>query len=301
MTRSLHRMGILVDTVGGEHRMRRFREGWPATSSAGVKFHRVGPVQFRYREAGDGRTIVFTADPPMTLENYDELIATFSPAYRVIVVELPAMGFSAASTAFGFGFRETNDLLARFLREVCGEGSVFAFSCVASLAALDIAARMPELASRLCLLQGGDFAAFARWKAGRDPRGVLGRPVIGQFVMRKLAPKRMSAWYSVSVGRREKIDGFCRCAERSFGHGAAWSLASAYQGYMSETGDTPVPAQPMLSIWGSADGSHPPQNVHTLRALRPDVRCETLDALGHTPELEDPAAVFDIIRRFDPH
>jgi hypothetical protein len=26
-----------------------------------------------------------------------------------------------------------------------------------------------------------------------------------------------------------------------------------------------------------------------------------LDALGHTPELEDPAAVFDIIRRFDPH
>jgi pimeloyl-ACP methyl ester carboxylesterase len=70
---------------------------------------------------------------------------------------------------------------------------------------------------------------------------------------------------------------------------------------MSETGDTPVPAQPMLSIWGSADGSHPPQNVHTLRALRPDVRCETLDGLGHTPELEDPAAVFDIIRRFDPH
>jgi pimeloyl-ACP methyl ester carboxylesterase len=56
----------------------------------------------------------------------------------------------------------------------------------------------------------------------------------------------------------------------------------------------------MLSIWGSADGSHPPQNVHTLRALRPDVRCETLDGLGHTPELEDPAAVFDIIRHFDP-
>lgn len=117
-------------------------------------------------------------------------------------------------------------------------------------------------------LQGGDFAAFARWKAGRDPRGVLGRPVIGRFVMRKLAPKRMSAWYSVSVGHREKMDGFRRCAERSFSHGAAWSLASAYQGYMSEIGDTPVPAQPMLSIWGSADGSHPPQNVHTLRALR---------------------------------
>lgn len=296
--KALARIGTRVDTFGGESRMRRFKNGWPATASPGVGFHRTAKVQYRYREAGAGPTIVFTADPPMTLETYDELIATFARAFRVVVVELPAMGFSATSRDFGFGFRETNDDLAEFLRAVCGERSIFAFSCVAGLAALDIAGRMPELASHLCLIQAGGVEAFALWKAARDPKGVLGRPVLGQVVMRRLAPKRMPAWYALSVGRKEKVADFCACAERSFEHGAMWSLASAYQLYMAERADPPPPLQPMLSLWGRADRSHPPQNVHALKALRHDVACVTFDDLGHTPELEDPQRVFEAVESF---
>lgn len=296
--KALTRIGTRVDTFGGEARMRRFRNGWPATASPGVGFHRTAKVQYRYREAGAGPTIVFTADPPMTLETYDELIATFARAFRVVVVELPAMGFSATSRDFGFGFRETNDDLAEFLRAVCGERSIFAFSCVAGLAALDIAGRMPELASHLCLIQAGGVEAFALWKAARDPKGVLGRPVLGQMVMRRLAPKRMPAWYALSVGSKEKVAEFCACAERSFEHGAMWSLASAYQCYMAERADPPTPPHPMLSLWGRADKSHPPQNVHALKALRPDVACVTFDDLGHTPELEDPRRVFEAVESF---
>lgn len=298
MKRALTRIGTRVDTWAGEVRMRRFKSGWPASASPGVGFHRTAKVQYRYRETGTGPTIVFTADPPMTLESYDELIATFARAFRVVVVELPAMGFSATSRDFGFEFRETNDDLAEFLRAVCGERSIFAFSCVAGLAALDIAGRMPELASHLCLIQAGGVDAFALWKAARDPKGVLGRPVLGQMVMRRLAPKRMPAWYALSVGRKEKVADFCACAARSFEHGAMWSLASAYQCYMAEHDDPPMPSQPMLSLWGRADKSHPPQNVHALKALRHDVACATFDDLGHTPELEDPRRVFEAIDSF---
>jgi pimeloyl-ACP methyl ester carboxylesterase len=208
------------------------------------------------------------------------------------------MGFSATSRNYGFEFRETNDDLAEFLRAVCGERSIFAFSCAAGLAALDIAGRMPELATHLCLIQAGGVDAFAVWKAARDPKGVLARPVIGQMVMRRIAPKRMPAWYALSVGRKEKVEDFRACAERSFEHGAMWSLASAYQCYLSERDDPPMPAQPMLSIWGRADRSHPPQNVHALKALRHDVTCVTYDDLGHTPELEDSRRVIEAIEAF---
>jgi pimeloyl-ACP methyl ester carboxylesterase len=296
--RIVDRIATRIDTWGGSAKARRFRDGWPAQTSPGVLFHDTGLVQYRYRMAGAGQTIIFTVDPPMTLEVYSPLIELFARHFRVVVVELPAMGFSVARAAYGFGFRETNNDLAGFIRAVCGPQCIFAFSCVASLAAIDIAHRQPDLASHLCLLQAGGVEAFARWKAGRDPKGILARPIMGQLVMKRMAPKRMPQWYGLSVGRKDQIGHFCTCAERSFEHGAMWSLASAYQLYMNLTEELPRPNQPILSVWGKADRSHPEGNAHTLAQLYPDVRCVTLDTLGHTPELEDPAAVLGAITTF---
>lgn len=299
MTSLLTRLGARIETWGGAAKMARFRTGWPATATPHVKFHRTAKVQYRYLEAGSGRTIVFTCDPPMTIEVYGPLVAAFAAHFRLIVVELPAMGFSATTADYAFGFRETNDDLAALLREVAGEGSIFAFSCAASLAALDLAGRMPELASHLALIQAGGTEAFAIWKAGRDPKGILAKPIVGQLAMARMAPKRMPQWYGLSVGRKEQIPHFCDCAERSFAHGAMWSLASAYQIYMNQQGELPRPQQPILSIWGAADRSHPAGNQHSLARLYEGVRTVTFDDLGHTPELEAPdlvlAAILDFV------
>ncbi len=298
MTGLLTRIGTRIDTWNGKAKMKCFRAGWPSRTRPGIRFHRTSNVQYRYLDAGKGHTIVFTADPPMTLEVYDELVEVFASQFRVIVVELPAMGFSAARQGFGFGFRETCDDLAEFIRAICGEGNVFAFSCAATLSGIDLAVRMPELASHLCFIQGGGTEAFARWKTGRDPKGILARPVLGQLVMRRMAPRRMPQWYRLSVGRKEQIDDFCACAEHSFEQGAMWSLASAYQIYMDHSEELPAPPQPILSIWGGADRSHPRQNVHSLAQIYDDVSCVTFDDLGHTPELEDPRRVFEAIVEF---
>jgi pimeloyl-ACP methyl ester carboxylesterase len=284
--------------MGAQERMRRFKEGWPASASPGVSFNRSPKVQFRYREAGRGKTIVFTADPPMTLETYGALIDAFAREFRVIIVELPAMGFSAVSEDFGFGFRETNEELASFLRAVAGERAIFAFSCVAGLAGVDLAVRYPELCSHLALLQTGDVAAFADWKARRDPKRILAKPVIGQMVMKHLASKRMPDWYALSVGKREMVAQFCQCAAESFRHGALWSLASAYQRYMDEQAVLSPPDQPLLSIWGERDQSHPVESRHSIKRLVPEAECVSLSDLGHTPELEDPARVLELIRAF---
>lgn len=298
MTTVMKRLGARIDSWGGARRMRRFREGWPATATDGVAFHRTPKVQYRYLVAGSGPTIVFTADPPMVIEHYGPLLETFGGSYRVVVVELPAMGFSATASSYGFGFRETSEDLAQFLREIAGPGAILAFSCAATLLALDIAAWRPDLASHLVMIQGGDAATFAAWKAARDPKGVLGRPIIGQLLMARLGPKRMPDWYGLATGRTASIPSFCACAATSLQHGALWSLASAYQIFLEEVGALPPPPQPMLSLWGASDGSHPASHAHGLARLRPDLVKVTYDDLGHFPELEDPDRAFAAIDGF---
>ncbi|MGQ7830791.1 alpha/beta fold hydrolase [Altererythrobacter sp. Z27] len=298
MASPLARIGTYLDTWDGNIAARRHRAGWPSATSKQIHFFQSALVQYRYRVAGTGRTLVFAADPPMTLEIYDELISTFSTHFRVVIVELPAMGFSAVRPGYGFGFRETNDDLAEFLMAVAGRDAILAFSCVSCLAALDIAERYPHLVSKLCLIQAGGVAAFARWKEGRDPKNILGTPVVGQLAMRKMATSRMPKWYDLSVGRRDRIEQFCACASKSFDHGARWSLASAYQHYLDLDGELLRPSQPILSIWGSADGSHPAGNAHSLAEIYDEVETVTLEALGHTPELEDPEGVLRHVLAF---
>lgn len=294
----LNKLGAYIDTWNGRAKAHRFRMGWPASASPHVRFYSTDRVQYRYAEFGSGHTLVLAVDPPMTIEAYAALLPEFGRIFRVVVVELPAMGFSAAMPEYGFGFRETNDDLASFLSVVAGERAILAFSCVASLAAIDIAYRYPQLVSHLCLIQGGSVQAFKRWKEGRDPKGVLARPLLGQLAMKRMALARMPAWYGLTVGRREMIDQFCNCASESFAHGAQWSLASAYQNYLTIIDELPRPRQPMLSIWGTDDGSHPDGNAHSLADVYQDVVTVTLDGLGHTPELEDPSRVLTHITSF---
>jgi pimeloyl-ACP methyl ester carboxylesterase len=294
----LSTLATRLDTWNGSQKMRRFRNGWPSQTSKEINFYRSPKVQYRYRTAGSGPTIVFSADPPMTLEVYDDLIALFASQFRVIVVELPAMGFSATQQDFSFDFRETSDDIANFLQAVAGTQAILAFSCVAGLAAIDIAVRYPQLVSHLTLLQTGDVAAFARWKSGRDPKGILAKPIVGQMVMKNLASKRMPAWYRLSVGKKDMLEHFCNCAERSFAHGAMWSLASAYQVTMDPSLTLAEPAQPMLAMWGLSDRSHPPENVESAKRLSRNLHFVSFPQLGHTPELEDPAQVYAAISTF---
>ena len=298
MSGFLSRLATRIDTSGSKARMKEFKTGWPATASKDVKFYRSQKVQYRYRERGTGPTIVFSADPPVTLEMYDELFELYAPHFRVIAVELPAMGFSAPDKGYRFGFRETNDDIAEFVHAVAGEGAILAFSCVAGLGAVDVAVRYPDLVSRLVLIQTGDVEAFQLWKQGRDPKGVLAKPFMGQYVMKKIAPSRMPDWYDLVLGQRQRMDQFCACADESFKHGALWALASAYQLYLGPEAAIGRPDQPILAIWGLKDGSHPAENIESAKRIGDQVTHHTLPEARHFPELEDPEAVLKLIRDF---
>lgn len=295
----LSRLAAYMDTWGAKARIEAFRNGWPSNSRPDIKFHDTGLTQYRYREGGKGPTIVFAADPPVTLEMYDALIAKFSARFRVIVVEMPAMGFSAARPAYGFSFRQSADDVARFLEAVAGKGAILAFSCAAGMAAVDIAARRPELVSKLALIQTTDWDGFQAWRAARDPKKVLSKPFIGQLAMRKLGPERSPAWFKLATGNSAMIEPFCQCAAETLSRGAGWNLASAYQRYLrpgpSQMGRA---KQPMLVIWGKADKSHGPDAARRAKNLGDSVRVVELDHVGHFGDLEDVEAAFKLICDF---
>ncbi len=295
----LQNIALSLDARYNAKHIEQFKSGWAAFSRPDVRFFETDRVLFRYRVV-DGPvgapTIVFSADPPVSLEQYDELLERLGKDFRVVVFELPGMGFSPGKASFRFGFRETNDQVAQFLEAIVGQNAILAFSCAAGLASLDLANRRQDLVAALILIQVTDVAGFARWKASRDPKNILGKPILGQLGMRKLARERMPAWFRLSLGREDHEPAFCSCSGTAMDQGALWSLASAYQVYLRPDISLAEINQPALAIWGEADGSHTLENRDAIRSVVPRVDIRSFEELGHFPELQDPVTIGDTVR-----
>ena len=295
----LSALATRLDCWGAGTKIDAFKTGWPAKTRDDIAFYDTGKAHYRYRVRGRGPTIVFTVDPPATLELYDDLLDIFSDMYRVIAVEMPAMGFSVARMRYSFNFEEAAEDLADFCEAVAGKQAILAFSCAAGLAAPYIADKRPDLASKLALLQTTDWQGFQKWKSMRDPKGVLGKPFLGQIAMRKLAPSRVGQWFELAVGNEELKQPFCECARETLDHGAGWALASAYQRYL-RAGASPLKQinQPTLVIWGALDRSHDHYAPDRAKNFGPNTRLEVLRDVGHFPELEDPRQTFNVMSSF---
>lgn len=294
-------MAARLDSIGARKKAKRFRHGWPARSRSDIRFMEVGAVTFRYREAGRGRPIIFAADPPVTLEAYDRLLNHYADDFRVIVFELPAMGFSVPGFWQDYRFRQANDALAAFICRVAKEPAILAFSCVAGLGALDIGGRYPALVSHLIQIQTPSWPEEIRWKRARDPKNILAKPFFGQIAMRKLARSRAPLWLDLAVGRKECIASLCACATDALDHGAAWGLATAFQSYLPEKEPPFVRVvQPTLALWGNSDGSHRGTDRRSSLWLcdHPASRVVEFGDLGHFPELEDVERIHAEIVRF---
>lgn len=293
----LSRIGTLLDTLGWRRRYKDFASGWPARSREGIRFHKTAKAQYRYRVCGKGQTLIFLADPPVTIEAYDALIEVFAGRYRVVIIEAAGMGFSAAKNSYGFGFKESNDDMAEMLRAIAPEGAILAFSCVASLGAIDIAVRYPERVERLFLLQAADWPSFISWSNRRDPKGLLRKPIIGQLGMKRLAPARAPIWLEFSIGKKAAVTPLCACAEQGFSHGMSFSLASWFQRYLSGPNPLGTPTQPVTIILGTKDPSHEDIVASHCKNIAPQAKVLCLPDLGHFPELEAPGVVFELLEK----
>jgi len=282
--------GTWLDTLVTPWRRTRVTRGPGSRTRADLHFMHLPRASIRYRLAGAGpRTIVFCADPPVTLELYDELIAELAPDFRVAVFEMPAFGLSLPRLGLGFELETMAGVIGEFLRQLALGPYVLAFPCVPAYSALWLAGRHPELVSGLVLMQAPDWPQELAWKHGRDPKGILARPYIGQILLRLLRRRRAGLWYRLALGRRELLEHFTDTTQCAFDHGAGFSLASAFQRHLN--GPEPVfdsITQPALVIWGEADRSHPHTDRASIHRYLPQARLVHFAEAGHFPELEAP-------------
>ena len=278
-----------LETQGWRRRIDRIRTGWPARSCGDLAFYEDDVCLIRYRKAGRGPAIVFLCDGPATLEVYDDLFDALKEGYTVIAFEAPGNGFSVPKPGYSFRFKAMNDAVARFLRQVAGERATLAFSCGGAYIALDIAARFPELCSRLVTIQAPSWEEEQSWKKRRDATGLLGTPVLGQLVFPHMMVSRAPAWYALSMGERSPVLNFCACADAAFKEGATFALPTMFQSYLTgRRAPFDPPEQPTLAIWGLLDGSHEMTDKQSSERLAHHVELVLLEDVGHFPELEDP-------------
>ena len=279
-----------LDTLVTPWRRARVTRGPASRTRDDLHFMHLPRASIRYRLAGSGtRSIVFCADPPVTLELYDELIAALAPDFRVLVFELPAFGLSLPRLGLGFELQTVAGLVREFLQQLALGPYVLAFPCVPAYSALWLAGHHPELVSGLVLMQAPDWQQELAWKHGRDPKNILGRPYIGQILLRLLRRRRAELWYRLALGRQELLEHFSHTTQCAFDHGAGFSLASAFQRHLA--GPEPVFGdirQPALVVWGEADRSHRQTDRESIRRYLPQARLLRFPEVGHFPELEAP-------------
>lgn len=282
--------GTWLDTVVTPWRRARVTRGPGSRTRPDLHFMHLRRASIRYRDSGGtGCPIVFCADPPVVLELYDALMAELAADFRVIVFELPAFGLSLPRLGLSFGLEPMAERVGEFLRRLGAGPAILAFPCVPAYSALWLAGRQPELVSGLVLMQAPDWPQELQWKQGRDPRHIIGRPYLGQVLLRLLRRRRAGLWYRLALGRRELLEPFTRATECAFDHGGGFALASAFQRHLAgPEPDFGRPRQPALVVWGEADRSHPHTDRASILRYLPQARLVQLPGVGHFPELEAP-------------
>ncbi len=291
-----------IDIVPAHLRRGAVRRGAAARSRPGIRFVDLGDCMVRLRDAGgDGPSLLLAADPPVPVERYDALLAELAGRWRAAVFEVPGFGASLPRIGFRYSLPRAVARVERLLEAVPGAPHVLVMPCVTGYVALALAARRPELVRALVLPQMPTWDDGQRWLAGRDPRHLLRRPLVGQALLHRVRRRRIADWYAAALGPQGERAAFIDDTLRHFDDGGAFPLASAFQDYLTDP--APLPSTlvaPLLLPWGDADPSHRGTDFTRIKGVARDARVMRFAGCGHFPELEDPARSRAALDEFHP-
>jgi len=229
-------------------------------------------------------------------ENWYRLCAKLDRRYRLVAPDLPGWGDSQRDAGADYGFAAQADNVAAFLRHLGGGPVVLVGHSMGGGIAALVAARHPDLVSKLALLDaaGVEFEENAfglEVLAGGNPFAVEDVPSLQRYfgVIFHDATARPplpwpGSWAYVAWRRREAA--FEQSVLERIGRGderfLPWLEAERIR-------------QPTLLLWGAHDRVIDPSAMALYARRIPHARPRLLEHSGHMTLMEEPGAVADAL------
>jgi pimeloyl-ACP methyl ester carboxylesterase len=238
-------------------------------------------------DAGAGDALVLLHGVATSRLVWRRVLEPLSRGRRVIAVDVPGFGESAPAGP-GFDLDAVADLLVdgvepdRF--DLVGHS-------LGGAVAVAAAARHPDAVRRLVLVAPAGLAPRATRVAAAlgaaADRGIQVRRAFGyQLAARARGRQVMFGATVADAGRLHPDDARLLLDASNGARRVAAGVQRALEADLRD--DLAAAPMPVALIWGTTDRIVPFSGLEALRRLRPDAVVETLPAIGHIPQIEDP-------------
>lgn len=276
-----------------------WRSARRAPSTPDTQLIETPTANVRLRDSHPGSqqaALIFLCDPPMLVDHYDAVIDALAPL-RLIVVELPGFGFSAARHHRALGFDGAVDAVEAALATLKLPACVPVGPCIGGFVAAAMAQRQHLPVRGLVLVQTPDVDGMRAWSERMDPKHRLRAPVFGQLMMRAMARKLTAFWCRYASARHSDHVTLNAIAQAGLKAGAAYSLASMLQRWGDGLRDSGLDL-PTLVVWGEQDRSHTHTDRMCSHAHASGAAIHCITDSGHFPDLETPEQFAALVRPF---
>ncbi|MGB5336971.1 MAG: alpha/beta hydrolase [Woeseiaceae bacterium] len=258
----------------------------------------VNASTLRVRDSGGAsKALVFLCDPPVTVEAYDDLIASFQPDFRIIVVELPGFGFSRTSSAGQLTFSGAVEAVEAALAFLDFDSIVVFGPCVCGFVAAELAARGKLPINGVVLMQTPDKAGMLAWVERMDQRGLLRIPLIGQLMVKLNSKRLVKFWLKYATAKGFDSRPIASAITDALRRGCGYPLATMLQLWSEGPADARLDV-PGLIVWGKQDRSHAETAPECSKAHLTSAEIIQFADCGHFSELERPSEFAASVKPF---
>lgn len=227
-----------------------------------------------------------------SLHTWEGWARQLSRTRRVVSVDLPGFGLTGPSATDDYSTPAYVDFIQRLMRHLDLPPAIVAGNSLGGEIAWLLAARHPQQVKALVLIDAGGFEFEPEelplgFRLARMP-GV--RQLTRYFLPRAAVTQSLQSVYGdPSKVRSELVD---RYFELTLREGNREALIRRFEqlnlgAYLPELARV---KQPTLILWGGRDRLIPPRWGDAFVQALPGSQLVRLDALGHVPQEEDPAA-----------
>ena len=248
-----------------------------------------------FLDQGEGDTLLLIHGFPSASWDWHKLLPELSQHYRVVLMDLLGFGFSSKPHPHDYHIADQAQILEALLAHLGIQHCHLLAHDYGDTVAQELLARDPQRYLSCTFLNGGLFADAHRplmiQKVLASPLGPLLVPFLGQ--------RRFSASLRRIWGSHPLEDNEINTLWRLLSHNNGQRVIPALLHYMaerrqfSERWSRPLthPPCPMMLIDGTQDPISGRSLVQAYRERVPESRIETLDGVGHYPQLEAPQQV----------